>query len=310
MNELDVRWVGEKSWTYRCKFVTPLQAEGVIGTLVFEGLDTFATVRLNGTEILKSDNMFIPYRVDITAHLISNATNVLEIDFDSALLRAREIRKQHPEHRYIGHQGEPERIGVRKAQCHWGWDWGPKLMCAGPWRPVRLETFTGRLEHLCIESTLSNDYQECTGRISVECIGHGGDQVQFVIKTEDGNQVFESRTKINSTGSTNVAFNVQKPCLWYPHGYGAQNLYIVEAVLLESNLVVHSVEKRIAFRRAELIQEKDAYGKSFYFKINGIDIFAGGSCWIPADSFIPRISADKYRQWLTLMVESNQIMTR
>src|SRR5258706_11559287 len=104
MNEVDVQWVGEKSWTYRCEFSAPLQAEGVVTALVFEGLDTFATVRLNGTEILKSDNMFIPYRVNVTAHLRSNATNLLEIYFDSALLRAREIRKLHPEHRFIGHQ--------------------------------------------------------------------------------------------------------------------------------------------------------------------------------------------------------------
>ena len=120
MNELQTHWVGEKSWTYRCKFSAGSKIDGTRSVLVFEGLDTFATVRLNGTEILKSENMFIPYHVDVTAEIISDTLNTIEIDFDSALLRAREVGKEHPGHRFIGHQTEPERVGVRKAQCQIG----------------------------------------------------------------------------------------------------------------------------------------------------------------------------------------------
>lgn len=91
-----------------------------MAALVFEGLDTFAHVRLNGKTILETDNMFLPYRVDITNSLSSEKDQFLEIEFDSALLRAREIRSQHPEHKFLGFNGDPSRMGVRKCQCHWG----------------------------------------------------------------------------------------------------------------------------------------------------------------------------------------------
>lgn len=115
LNEMKVHWVGEKSWSYRCKFSAPEHADGDRIALVFEGLDTFAKVQLNGSNILQSDNMFIPHHVDITPLLNFNTPNTLEIVFDSALLRARDIRREHPEHNYIGHLGEVERLGGEKS---------------------------------------------------------------------------------------------------------------------------------------------------------------------------------------------------
>jgi beta-mannosidase len=101
-----------------------------------------------------------------------------------------------------------------------------------------------------------------------------------------------------------------KPYLWYPHGYGEQHRYFLDAELFKGQDAVHLITKRIGFRRTVLIQEPDIHGKSFYFRVNGVDIFAGGSCWIPADNFTPRLSPEKYKQWMALMVEGNQIMTR
>ncbi|OBT52787.1 hypothetical protein VE04_05166 [Pseudogymnoascus sp. 24MN13] len=309
MNELQTHWVGEKRWTYRCKFTAGSKVEGAKTVLVFEGLDTFATVRLNDTGILKSENMFIPYHVDVTSTIAFNSLNTIEIDFESALLRAREIGKEHPEHRFIGHQTEPERIAVRKTQCHWGWDWGPKLMTAGPWRPVRLETYASKIENLWLDSTLDSDLNACIGNMFAHVDGEAGAKVLLTLSLE-GTTVFEAECTPDSKGAIQTPFVLQKPSLWYPHGYGAQTRYVLEASLIIDGVVLHRVEQKIGFRRAELIQEKDPNGKSFYFRINGIDVFAGGSCWIPADNFTPRISSDRYRAWLTLMVEGNQIMTR
>ncbi len=142
MNELAVRWVVDKSWTYKTTFPTPIGVPDDARTdLVFKGLDTFAKVTLNGKKILEADNMFLEYRVGVTFDLQRPSTsdftteaNVLEIVFDSALLHGRELVKQH-EHEYdfIAHQTENSRLPVRKAQCHWGWDWGPILITAGPW---------------------------------------------------------------------------------------------------------------------------------------------------------------------------------
>lgn len=278
--------------------------------LVFEGLDTFAKVRLNNRVILESDNMFIAHHIDVTAYLHSDAPNALQIDFDSARERGRAVQSAHAEHRYLASLGSPERLAVRKAQYHWGWDWGPAFLTAGPWRPVRVETYHSRIEDISIEYTLDSNLRNCQGTIYARVDGHAGDEVKLALRKSDGDLVFEVVCVVGADGLAQTHFTLHKPSLWYPHGYGDQYRYFLEGVLIVGHVPVHLMTKKISFRRAELIQEADSYGKSFYFRINGVDIFAGGSCWIPADSFIPRLSLDKYRKWLTLMAEGNQIMIR
>jgi beta-mannosidase len=120
MNELEVEWVGETAWTYRTTFDSPSTNSRSV-YLVFEGLDTFAQVKLNDVVILESDNMFLSHRVDITNKLADEGANVLSITFESALLKAREIKKQYPDHRWELFNGEAGRLVVRKAQYHWVW---------------------------------------------------------------------------------------------------------------------------------------------------------------------------------------------
>ena len=90
-----------------------------------------------------------------------------------------------------------------------------------------------------------------------------------------------------------------------------QSRYDLTALIASDiGLPLVSYSKKIGIRRVELVQGLDKFGKSFYFRINNVDVFAGGSCWIPADSFLPAIGAERYKKWLELMFEGNQIMTR
>lgn len=102
-------------------------SEGTRHILAFDGLDTFATVKLNSETILKSDNMWIMHRIDVTDKLHASKENLLEIDFAPALFEARKIKDAHPEHKWVGFNGDMARLAVRKAQYHWGWDWGQSL---------------------------------------------------------------------------------------------------------------------------------------------------------------------------------------
>lgn len=97
----------------------PESQSGRKAVLAFDGLDTFAHVKLNGKIILNSDNMWIPHRVDVTSALNHGADNVLEIDFAPALFEARKIKDAHPEHKWVGFNGDMARLAVRKAQYHW-----------------------------------------------------------------------------------------------------------------------------------------------------------------------------------------------
>lgn len=310
MNEVAAKWVDEKSWSYRCEFNTPVAQLGDRVALVFEGLDTFAKVWLNGEVILSTDNMFIPHRVEITTKLYANATNKLMIDFESARACARDIRDADSSHKYLASLGSTERLAVRKAQYHWGWDWGPIFVTAGPWRPVRLETYQTRVEDISIQYTLDDDMENCHVTVSALVDGHQRAEIRIVLRNPTGTQVFDKTCALDNEGRVETPLTLVQPMLWFPNGYGEQNRYHLDVELSVDSTIVQRVVKRVSFRRAELIQEMDKYGTSFYFRINGVDIFAGGSCWIPADSFIPRLSKDKYVDWLKLMVEGNQIMIR
>ena len=182
-------------------------------------------------------------------------------------------------------------------------------MTCGPWKAVRLESYNGRVAELWtdieVEKGLKTAYIKAYTRVE----GPDGDNVSFTLSFE-GKKVAGASSKIDADKRAHVDFKIDSPALWYPHGYGSQPLYDISATLSSGSKELHSISKRTGVRQAELIQDKDKHGKSFYFRINNVDIFCGGSNWIPADSFTPRITVAKYRRWLELMVDGNQCMIR
>lgn len=307
LNEIDIQWIGEKSWTYRVELPSLEYRDGFKTEIVFNGLDTFAIVKLNGTIILQSDNMFIPLRADVTNLL--KGTNQLEIEFESSLLRARELQRLHPNHKYLCWNGEPARLTTRKAQYHWGWDWGPILMTAGPWRAVRVESFSSRIADLWVEYEVDIVSKIVKGTIFARIDGQSEGEVEFLIQ-QAGRHVFGGKSSPGHGGVAYQDFELQEVNLWWPHGYGSQHLYDFAVLLRVNNHQIDDKRKKIGLRQAELVQQVDKIGRSFFFRINGVDIFCGGSNWIPADNFTPRISKERYRRWIQMMVDGNQHMIR
>ncbi|KAJ5144566.1 Glycoside hydrolase family 2 immunoglobulin-like beta-sandwich [Penicillium atrosanguineum] len=310
-NELKARWVNEKAWVYKNTFQRPNVPEGSAIDLVLDGLDTFATVKLDGQTILKSDNMFVGHRINLTKALEAEGEHTLEIEFDCALLKAREIRNQDLNHKWVGFNGDPSRLAVRKAQYHWGWDWGPVLMTAGIWRAVRLEVYSARVVDLWPQTQLAVEHQtaEVTAVAKVDTVATGDYRARFSLNLK-GTEIAHQDVPVSTDQNAAVTFRLNRPELWWPHGYGEQTLYEVSVTLLRNGESVDQMSKRIGIRTAEIIQQPDKHGKSFFFRINGMDIFCGGSCWIPADSLLPSINAARYRKWIELMVEGRQIMIR
>ncbi|KAK6340978.1 hypothetical protein TWF696_009290 [Orbilia brochopaga] len=318
-NELLVGWVAEKHWTYRTVFPSPANAlkAGKTHILAFDGLDTYATVFLNGKEILKSDNMFISHRIDVSSHLSSDGgQNELLIHFEPALERAKQIRDAHPEHFWQCWNGDSARLAVRKAQYHFGWDWGGVYITCGPWRDIRLEEYSARLSDLVASTALTDDNKQATVTVKAHVDSPTDAGIAKAAKVilslvSDSDVAVESTATIEAEGFSTAIFTIDSPDLWWPHGYGEQKLYTVTAKLVgPDGNVVDTISKRTGIRRAEVVQEKDKHGKSFYFRINGVDIYCGGSDWIPADNFTPRVTEEKYRHWLELMVHGNQTMIR
>ncbi|KAH4002834.1 hypothetical protein HBI56_051860 [Parastagonospora nodorum] len=317
LNELSVRWVSDQTWTYRSTFAAPASYEkpGTVTRLKLEGLDTFASVYLNDERILVSDNMFIEHCIDVTEKL-QLQSNTLEIVFESARKKGLELVKEHNNHRFIVHQTEISRGPVRKAQYQWGWDWGPILMSCGPWKPIWLETFVCEIKELSLYYELSADLKSAHLTASISCLGPVNG-VMFTILEKGTNTEIASKY-VNSPESevsvtVSASFELDNIALWWPRGYGSQALYSVRAEARgrgpgATNL--HGCSHNFGFRKVKLVKEPDSDGTSFYFRINNVDIFTGGSCWIPVDSFLTRISDENYRSWVQLAAEGNQNMLR
>lgn len=255
--------------------------------------------------------MFLPYRVDVTKALGRGEQHTLEIDFESAFLKGQQIKEQHPEHKWLGFNGDMGRLAIRKAQYHWGWDWGPVLNCAGIWRPVRIEVYRSRIVDVRADVDLSNDHKTATVKVTTDVEKHGGDDLKAKISISSGSKVVAtSEADVSNAGTVTTELSIADPDLWMPNGYGNQTLYSVQVELFSGHTQIHKDTKRIGIRQVELVQQKDKYGKSFFFRINGVDVFCGGSCWIPADSFLTNITPRRYRAWLELMVPANQKMIR
>ncbi|KAG6012103.1 Beta-mannosidase B [Claviceps lovelessii] len=313
-NEKDVQWVGETAWVYRTRFATPEIKSHTKAVLVFDGLDTFATVVLNGKPVLEAYNMFVSERVEVTALLNKGGgggeENELVITFDAAYLRGwKEVEKQ-PHHKWGCWNGDNSRLGVRKSQYHWGWDWGPVLLTCGPWRPVNLEVYYSRISDLCVEILVKDSLENATVFAHAEVEGDAP-QLRFDISLSE--KTVSSVIVSVKDGEGTATFRVQNPELWYPVRYGHQPLYTIKATLFgNENVDLDTASKKIGIRKVELLQRPliDQPGSTFLFQVNNIPVFCAGSNWIPADSFVARISKERYYDWMKLVADGNQIMLR
>lgn len=183
------------------------------------------------------------------------------------------------------------------------------MLTCGPWRPIKLEIYTARISDLYFTTHIDASLKTAEVVAKAEIEGEAS-SVQFEILFE-GKVVGSEKVRIVD-GFATATFRRENPELWYPAGYGKQPLYTLKASLWSDLQTMDTVSKRFGLRRAKVIQQEldDAPGTTFLFEINNIPTFCGGSCWIPAESFIPRLTPDKYHKWVKLAVDCNQVMIR
>ncbi len=312
-NEKRVKWVAESDWTYRTSFPCTkelLSEEKVF--LVCDGLDTLATVVLNGHELGRTDNMFRRYQWEVKSLLITKGRNDLTIIFSSPVKYAAE--KQALRALAGVSQAIPGGSHLRKAPCQFGWDWGPQLPPIGIWKDIRLEGYS---EACLAEVHLRQDHTG--GKVAVEArvaIQHWTEtplNAAVRITAPDG-EIFEKESIITGRDDGIVKVLIPRPELWWPNGYGGQPLYQVEVFLIRRGssgltpLDMHTY--KIGLRTIELRQQEDQWGRSFVFVINKIPIFAKGSNWIPADSFPTRITDESLEFLIRSAAETHQNMLR
>ncbi|MGW5124698.1 glycoside hydrolase family 2 protein [Streptomyces sp. NPDC004069] len=282
-NEADAAWVGHREWTYERRLGAASEHERT--ELVFDGLDTAAEITLDGRALGRVRNMHRSYRFDVTGR-----QGRLAVRFDSAYTEAEAVRAE------VGDRpaayAEPY-AHIRKMACSFGWDWGPTLVTAGIWRPVRLESWsTARFDRVRPVVTV----EEGTGVVEVRVdVERTRAEAELAVEARVGG--VRARAAVDGPSGV-VRLQVPDADLWWPRGYGGQPLYEVELTLLHGADVLDVRRHRIGFRTVELDTSADAHGSGFTLVVNGERLFARGVNWIPDDVFPSRVTRERYRERL------------
>jgi beta-mannosidase len=312
-NEKKLQWIGKTDWEYRTTF--DLTAEILRRTnleLVFEGLDTYADVVLNDERLIRTDNMFRTWRVNFK-RLAKVGANTLQIRFRSPINEVLPLMAKMDYELPAGNdQGEKTSPHTRKAPYQYGWDWGPRFVTSGIWRPVFLEAWDdARIADLhLVTREVRNDIASVTVEVEVAA---GVDADATVVVENATNRTVAAQRNVHLTSAANRFFidvAIPHPRLWWPNGLGAQPLYTFKARLLIHGQSIDETTVRTGLRTLELRQQPDEAGESFTFVVNGVPVFAKGGNWIPADSFPTRIPKEKYRQLLESVRDAHMNMLR
>ncbi len=305
-NELEVQWVGEADWLYKLEFEVEKTSEE--SWLCFDGLDTFASVWLNDSQILQTDNMFVPHRIEVSSLL--KEKNVLQVLFENAWHKGLALEASNGGKRPLWN-GDSSRLYVRKAQYHYSWDWGPKLLDLGLWRAVRLEMGSARITEWHCQPELNETLDTAILPIAIDLEGQlEGAKLLVSVLNPEGieitNIVLEAEKQVSHT------FKLEQPELWYPHLYGKQAMYTIILELVREGKILDTKTQRIGVRQIRVIQEAvtDETGSSFYFEVNGIGIFMGGANWIPDDLMLTRVTKERYAQRIQQTKAANMQMLR
>ncbi|GES64311.1 beta-mannosidase [Aspergillus terreus] len=313
------------------------------GVIVFEGLDTFATIQYCDKQIASTNNQFRQYAFDISEAVKDcTADPVLSLNFGSAPNIVDQIAADPGSPQWpFGIQQSyeyPNRWFMRKEQSDFGWDWGPAFAPAGPWKPAYLVQL-GSEQNVHVLNTDLDIYRQ--GQInylppdqtqpwvvnaSIDFFGSlppNSSMSIAISETKSGTQLTtQSLQNITILDGSITGVAVLKdvaPKIWWPYGLGEQNLYNVTITVSDGVRSLASVTKRTGFRTIFLnqrnitdteIAQGVAPGAHWNFEVNGHEFYAKGSNLIPPDAFWARVTTAKMARLFDSVIAANQNMLR
>lgn len=305
LNERSVQWIDKEDWMYETYF-TPTSEELAADCqeIVFYGLDTYADVYLNSHRLVETDNMHRTYRLPVKG-IMQEGSNHLEVYFHSPVKRNVPLfdatpyrHNTGPDHSSIGGLFDKTiSIFARTAGYEYGWDWGPRMVTYGIWRPVELQVWNeARIEsvwHKQKDVTAKRALLTSYVNVIAE-----RDMPRATITVEADGKRMATTTQALQKGANMVAlpFSMTKPRLWWTNGLGEAYLYEFHVELTEDGNVVDTNDDLIGIRSLRLHNDKDEYGHNLYFELNGEPLYAKGSNMVPLDNFPARVTDSLYRQ--------------
>jgi beta-mannosidase len=308
----DCQWVENWQWIYSRDFTLPKHFPMNSVVLRFEGLDTFATIRVNGEEIGSTDDMFIPFEFEIGSKL-RPGRNHIEVAFRTV----KEALGDKPYGKIMTLFDQTgERTYARKLACTFGWDWVNRFVSAGIWRPVSVTAYgAARINDVFVSTTSLGSTpgtDPATIHVNLSATLHGVKNVQAQwTLTGPADEIVWSHHQSISDGTTNMNFHIQNPLLWWPNGSGAQPLYHMRVSLAdERGALLDKRTVETAIRTVRVDQKPDSIGRSFTVVINGTPIFCKGGNWVPANPFPSEVSPAKYDLLMSQAREAHMNIVR
>ncbi len=296
-------------WRYERTFIAPEVKEGERVFLNFRGVDCIARYELNGVWFAESDNALIEQRFEVT-NLLKEGENELCVELRSPMLAALDVDY---EARCRAQPANYESIGIRKSPACYGWDIMPRTLSAGLWRDVLIE-IEGEDEIDEIYFT-THSITKKNARIICHFRTHSSAPYFQGLKLRitgslKGKEAFVVEKKMQFV-SGRFDFNIDRPALWMPRGYGDANVYDMKVELLRDGVVVSEHNTSMGVRTVKLVRTEtvDANGGEFHFEINGVKVFCMGSNWVPADALHSR-DAGRYEKMLDMWRDTNSNILR
>ncbi|GMT46194.1 MAG: beta-mannosidase [bacterium] len=311
-NESKLQWIGKENWIYKTRFDV---ADNIFNKkhieLIFNGLDTYAEVRLNGKLILNADNMFRTWKVDCKK-ILRKKGNTLTILFRSPL-KVNKARFEHMPYRLPADNDRSNikvSVFTRKASYQFGWDWAPRFVTSGIWRPVEITAWdNAKINDLQIyQQNVSDSLAVLKAVTEVR-----SETVHSAVIQLFSNDSLLKEKRFNLKKGENylaLEFQIQNPRLWWTNGLGEAYLYRFSVRLLQQGRMLDKKSTRFGIRTLEIVQKPDSAGRSFYVKLNGVPVYMKGANYIPQDNFLPRVSKQKYKALILAAKNAHMNMLR
>lgn len=319
-NEKDLQWIDKEDWEYSTIInfsSVELQKENL--SLFFEGLDTYADVYLNDELLLQTDNMFREWETNIKP-FAKVGENKLRVYFHSPIQKGLALLELEG-HGYPASNDQSENGGLgdkkvsvftRKAGYHYGWDWGPRFVTSGIWRPVVVKSWNdARILNTYIQQPdVTTEEAKLNAVVTIDASKNLKGKI-VVTDVKSGKKLSQKNIEL-STGKQTISlpFSIDHPMLWWSAGLGDPNLYHFKIELIVDHKILANDIVTTGLRDLKLIREKDAEGESFVFQLNGVNVFAKGANYIPNDNFLPRVTPAQYEKVVADAVDANMNMLR
>lgn len=320
-NEAKYQWIEDHTWHFRSQFFLNeafFNASSL--SLDIPNLDTYAQIFLNGKLLANTDNFFIHHHILLEVKDLNCGYNTIEIKIESPI-NYHAKSEQYKAFTYPA----PNDVGTakvasltRKPQYQFGWDWAPRINTIGFAYPIQIGvTPIVRVENLHVNTLSISESNEA--KLSLNLTVQKA-QVQLVCKSTyfaDFEIPEKSPIDLSEPAPKVASFNLYadkllpNAQLWWPAGQGAQHLYHDTLRFYDVNgklLLEHPFS--FGIRKAELLQEKDEWGTSFAFQINGRKVFAKGANIIPPGMFAGSALDSAYVALVPQMQAANFNMVR